>query len=255
MNRFITLLLLGVIGIAMLLIFLMHTSGTDTPPAPPSAVSTPNEADPVIETMPEADPSLPELPAQKPEVQKPDTQQAQSPVAAPAQTGATPNHPAAQPAPKPETSAAQAEPKPEIPAEKPASQPETATEKPVQTQVQSPAEKPQTPATASTSLGSGKIIACGLHFEGSGMLLRIEGDSPMPVKYFILTSPERLVVDLPGSWKNLKAPAVPSNNIVKAIRIGRQGNADRLVLDLAGPLKKHELKRINDNKVELHFEQ
>lgn len=87
------------------------------------------------------------------------------------------------------------------------------------------------------------------------MFLRIEGDGPLPAKYFILSQPERLVVDLPGSWKELKNPPIPSNKLVKTIRIGRQGNADRLVLDLSAPVKKHELTRVNDSRVEIYFAQ
>jgi hypothetical protein len=108
-------------------------------------------------------------------------------------------------------------------------------------------------ATASVSRGQGRIVQLGLHFREPGMVLVIEGDSALPVRQFVLEGPDRLVVDLPGSWRNLKAPAVPGNNLIKDVRLGRYGDADRLVLDLKTRLKSHRISRINDRKVEVLF--
>ncbi|MDR1241859.1 MAG: AMIN domain-containing protein [Deltaproteobacteria bacterium] len=108
-------------------------------------------------------------------------------------------------------------------------------------------------ATASVSRGRGHIVQLGLHFRENGMALVIEGDSALPVRQFVLAGPDRLVVDLPGSWRDLKAPAVPDNNLVRAVRLGRYGDADRLVLDLKTRLESHRIIRINDKKVEVLF--
>jgi hypothetical protein len=108
-------------------------------------------------------------------------------------------------------------------------------------------------ATASVSRGQGRIVQLGLQFREPGMVLVIEGDSALPVRQFVLDGPDRLVVDLPGSWRNLKAPAVPANNLIKDVRLGRYGDADRLVLDLKTRLKSHRISRINDRKVEVLF--
>jgi hypothetical protein len=86
------------------------------------------------------------------------------------------------------------------------------------------------------------------------MFLSIEADSPLPVKYFVLTAPDRLVIDLPGTWKNLAAPAVPQNMLVRNLRIGRQADSDRIVIDLSRKIKNDSLIRINDKKVEIFFE-
>lgn len=206
MNRFITLLLLAVVGIAMLLIFFMHINGGGT--GSPEPVQTSQSAPAAAIPPPAQAPAAPETP---------DAPTQAEPAAAPAPPPARPTPPPAPPA--------------------------------------QAATAPQSPGTASKAEGSGKILDISLHFKEQGMFLRVEGDGPLPAKYFILSQPERLVVDLPGSWRGMQSPAVPGNNIVKSARVGRQGNADRLVLDLAAPVKKHELTRVNDNKVEIYFAQ
>jgi hypothetical protein len=107
---------------------------------------------------------------------------------------------------------------------------------------------------ASVTRGQGNILQTTLKFRGRGMVLFIEADSPLPVKYFVLNSPERVVVDLPGAWKNFKLPSVPTNMLVKDIRIGRQPDSDRIVIDLNRKVKSDSLIRINDKKVEVFFE-
>ncbi|MDR2892165.1 MAG: AMIN domain-containing protein [Deltaproteobacteria bacterium] len=102
--------------------------------------------------------------------------------------------------------------------------------------------------------GKGSIKSMALKFRGKGLYLAIEADSPMPAKYFLLHQPERLVVDLPGTWKNISLPTVPQNLLVSKIRQGRQPDSDRFVLDLTRPLKVHSLVRISDTKVEIVFE-
>ena len=90
----------------------------------------------------------------------------------------------------------------------------------------------------------------GLHFAGQSMQLRIEADSPFPCRTFVLNNPDRLVVDLPGSWKGVKAPVVPQNRLVKTIRVGSQPSGPRIVLDLSAAPKGHKLQR-NGNVVEI----
>lgn len=247
MNRFITLLLLGVVVVAMLLVFLVHMNGDTSSPPAPSVQSAPVAAVPP--------PTQPEAPAEQPAPETAPPAQAEAPTPeAPAPNApaeAAPTQASAQaPAPMPTTvPPAQVQTPPAAPASAQAPAP-----------APSPAPAPQPPATqgqatASRSEGSGRILDISLHFRDQGMFLSIEGNGPLPAKYFILSQPERLVVDLPGSWKGLKSPVVPSNNVLKSARTGRYGNADRLVLDLVGPIKTHQLTRINDNKVEIYFAQ
>lgn len=225
MNRFITLMLLGVVGVAMLLVFFVHMGANDNP-APSSNVIS-HSPSPAPQPKPEAPAAPPAPPAEAAPPARAENAPQATPPAAPAQ------RPAPAPAPTPAPA----------PAAKPAPAPAPARA--------TAEQKPR--ATASVPEGSGNILDISLHFKDDGLLLRIEGDGPLPAKYFILSQPERLVLDLPGAWKGLKRPDIPSNNLVKSARLGRQGNADRLVLDLAVPVKTHNLSRISDSKVELYF--
>ncbi|MCL1889314.1 MAG: AMIN domain-containing protein [Desulfovibrionaceae bacterium] len=110
------------------------------------------------------------------------------------------------------------------------------------------------PQNASANLETGSITDLSLHFRNQGMYLRLEGNRPMQIRYFVLREPDRLVVDLSGRWQGLRAPAVPSNNLVKSVRLGRQNAADRLVLDLLAPLQNHELVRLSDTLFEVYFQ-
>ena len=90
----------------------------------------------------------------------------------------------------------------------------------------------------------------GLHFSGQNMQLRIEADTPFPCRTFVLNSPDRLVIDLPGTWKGVKAPTVPQNRLIKTVRVGSQPNGPRIVLDLSAAPKGHKVQR-NGNVVEI----
>ncbi|MCL1915769.1 MAG: AMIN domain-containing protein [Desulfovibrionaceae bacterium] len=127
--------------------------------------------------------------------------------------------------------------------------------------VTAPAPPPQAdppnaalPQNASARLETGTITDLSLHFRNQGMYLRLEGNKPLQIRYFVLREPDRLVVDLSGRWQGLRTPAVPSNNLVKSIRLGRQNAADRLVLDLLAPLQNHELVRLSDTLFEVYFQ-
>lgn len=98
--------------------------------------------------------------------------------------------------------------------------------------------------------GAHALRKIGLHFAQQGLLLRIEADSPFPCKTFVLDNPHRLVVDLPGSWKNVKSPSVPQNRLVKSVRVGAQPAGPRIVLDLTSLPKGHSVRR-DGNIVEI----
>lgn len=120
------------------------------------------------------------------------------------------------------------------------------------TQAAGRAVAPQPPALAPE--WSGAITGLSLRFRNPGMFLSLEADRPVQLKYFILSNPDRLVVDIAGRWQGVRAPAIPGNNLVKSARVGRQGNADRLVLDMFVPLRRHELRRISATAAELYFQ-
>lgn len=96
---------------------------------------------------------------------------------------------------------------------------------------------PSTPAAAVKKSGPATINQVGLHFADKRMVLRVNGDAPFETKWFVLTGPDRLVVDFPEPVKNLTVPTIPQNRMVKGARIGRQKDGFRLVLDLNAPVK------------------
>lgn len=86
------------------------------------------------------------------------------------------------------------------------------------------------------------------------VIVRIEAEGPFPVKTFLLPNPNRLVVDLPGDWTNIKAPSVPQNRLIRSARLGSQSSGPRLVLDLRAPLTSRTVQRPDSNTVEITLE-
>ena len=56
----------------------------------------------------------------------------------------------------------------------------------------------------------------------------------MVYKTMRLNGPERLVIDFQGVWA-VKAPGVPGNKYVTNVRIGKQADKTRVVIDLRQP--------------------
>jgi hypothetical protein len=98
------------------------------------------------------------------------------------------------------------------------------------------------------------LKAVSLHFAGKNMKLRLEANNAFPCKSFVLTGPDRLVIDLPGKWSGMAVPQIPQNNLVKNARLGKQPAGPRLVLDLARPLRGHTVQR-SYNVVEVLLQQ
>ncbi len=66
---------------------------------------------------------------------------------------------------------------------------------------------------------------------GDGVTVRLDSNVVPTYKTMRLVSPERLVLDLDGTWK-LRAPGVPANNLVSNVRIGDHKEGTRIVIDL-----------------------
>lgn len=79
--------------------------------------------------------------------------------------------------------------------------------------------------------GSGRITNLVVFSTQEGATLRLAADRPLLYKSMLLSNPDRLVLDLEGQWIS-PASAVPQNKIVKSVRIGRQADSTRLVIDL-----------------------
>lgn len=89
-----------------------------------------------------------------------------------------------------------------------------------------------------------------IKFAGSTAILHLEGDAAMQYKTFVLKEPDRMVVDLNGAW-DVKTTAVPSNRVIKTVRVGKPGEKTRIVLDLSKSPESHEVVKVNANTIEV----
>lgn len=67
----------------------------------------------------------------------------------------------------------------------------------------------------------------------TGATVRLTGNGPLRYKSMNLENPDRVVLDLEGDWE-VKAPAVPKNPLVSAVRVGDLDGRTRIVIDLKG---------------------
>jgi hypothetical protein len=87
------------------------------------------------------------------------------------------------------------------------------------------------PSAGQTSGGIKHITNIVVYVTQEGVTLRLGGDRPLEYKSMLLGNPDRLVLDFEGQW-NMSIPGVPQNKLIKAIRVGRQADATRMVVDL-----------------------
>ncbi len=96
------------------------------------------------------------------------------------------------------------------------------------------------------------IIYAELLMDGNQVGLVLEGDKPIKPKTFRLQNPDRVVVDIEGSWI-IKLPRLISNRMVKEIRSNMQQDKTRIVFDLKIPVSSSLLYRIHSRKYQLVF--
>ncbi len=151
--------------------------------------------------------------------------------------------PAAQSAPsstsdKPEVTPPSASAGPEVegkPASSPASAPTPAA--PAASDKGGKADKPLKPGTLVTKsslpakAGGQVVTSAVLTMDGDVVTLNLKGTSAMRGEDLMLVEPDRVVLDIEGDWK-VEAPRVPSNRMVRALRVGSQDTATRLVFDM-----------------------
>lgn len=95
-----------------------------------------------------------------------------------------------------------------------------------------PSRSPSAPSAASKTANKSKIIhKIVVSSADNGSMVRIVGVDGMQYKTMHLKNPERVVVDLDGVWA-VKAPGVPANKYVSNVRIGKQRDQTRIVIDL-----------------------
>lgn len=250
MNKSIALLIIGVISLAMVLIMLNHGTSTTTQPPlvgvqnplpqtgmtttpalqvpanPPSAPALVPQKSPTMPssgsltqpTSPPAPPAGMIQPSQAQNVVKSNSDQVLSPTA-PNTPDGTKNTKVTAERNMPPSAAASTS----IVAEK-AAAPVEKGEK-----VEKKVTPPPAPPKATGPKTINKITVSPA---GNGANVRIAGTAVLAYKTMHLKSPDRVVVDLEGVWA-VKAPGVPANKAVTNVRIGKQPDKTRIVIDLA----------------------
>ena len=134
---------------------------------------------------------------------------------------AVPTAPAVAPAPQAQPKAAATAPK------------ETAPRKPAQERATAaPAPAKKAPAQEKAT-GPRTITRFVVFARDNGATVRLTGNGPLRYKSMNLENPDRVVLDLEGDWE-VKAPAVPKNPLVSAVRVGDMDGRTRIVIDLKG---------------------
>lgn len=281
MNKGVTFLILGVVLFAMALVFYSHLK-SDPDVETLAGVEVVLDDDALL--MREAD-EVPTVLSSGEDQKKADEGQINvtPSVRENANLG---NAPVAEAPKKAEAKAVKVEPKPEAVKQEPVKQAQVKTEPvkrapekttPAPVVDQSPAgapslkplngmasESPQGKVEEAKSAPAGQLTALsdlsntadhtlkniGLHFYGNSIYLKVEADSAFPYKVFYLPEPDRLVLDLPGNWKGVSAPEIPSNQLVTKVRVGTQPAGPRIVLDLSRS-SKYKVNRISDTVIEI----
>jgi len=120
---------------------------------------------------------------------------------------------------------------------------------------QSPKVRPGTLVTRSTlPAQSGKQVITNavLTMDGDVVTLRLEANGPISGRSFMLPSPDRVVLDIAGDWK-LAVPRVPSNRMLRELRLGARGDGIRLVFDMRVKPNKATLKQAGSRVLELRI--
>lgn len=143
----------------------------------------------------------------------PESRQSEAPALAPA-TPARPDPAAAAPAP-------------DRPAPKPAA-PLTRPDK------AAPAAQPANAPARAASAKAGKITNFVVFARENGATIRMEGNGKIKYSSMNLENPSRLVVDMDGTWEFPARLPIPKNEMVTNIRVGKNGDKTRVVIDLKG---------------------
>ena len=88
--------------------------------------------------------------------------------------------------------------------------------------------------------------------KGSLIKLVLRGNAPMVGNFYVLTEPDRVVLDLAGNWE-VELPKVPSNRLIAAARVGQHDDKTRLVFDMKNT-GKVALVPLNRNALELRIQ-
>lgn len=101
------------------------------------------------------------------------------------------------------------------------------------------AKEPQTaaptakaPQAATPPAKPNTIVKFVVFARDKGATVRLAGSSPMHYKNMTLENPHRVVIDLDGDWSFPGNLAVPKNELVNSVRVGKMDGKTRVVVDL-----------------------
>lgn len=146
----------------------------------------------------------------------------------------------ARPAARPAPAEAKPAPKPAQPEAKPAPKPALSEAKPEpapkkQDTEKAASEKPAAEKTAKDAkAGDREIKRFVIYARENGATVRIGGGDRIHYTSMTLDNPDRIVLDMDGQWQFPPNPGVPKNEMVSNIRIGKNGDKTRVVIDLKG---------------------
>lgn len=100
--------------------------------------------------------------------------------------------------------------------------------------------------------GSQKAITRTRLELGKNITFRLTGAAPLKAKTLLLSSPDRYVVDLQGSW-GIVLPKVPKNLLLNGIRVGQRETATRLVFELKRKPQSAEVVTIDATTLEVRI--
>lgn len=114
---------------------------------------------------------------------------------------------------------------------------------------ETPVEKPAATPEKAEPQYERVVTSARFSMQGSQIKLTLQGNAPMVGHYFTLENPDRVVLDLAGNWE-IKMPGVPSNRLIRAVRIGQHDDKTRIVFDMK-TRGKAALVPLNRNALEL----
>lgn len=97
-----------------------------------------------------------------------------------------------------------------------------------------------------------EITSARFAMRGSLIKLVLQGNAALVGHASVLREPDRVVLDLAGKWK-IELPRVPSNRLIRAVRMGYHEDMTRLVFDMK-TMGEVTLVPLNRNALELRIQ-